>query len=116
MRFLAKRYILITFSAAAIVACFCAMALVWALEAKTISRLEAAFVKADLGWVEIWSQGELAVALFLHLLLLCICICICTSAASVLCICISSCVLLHLLPVASCAFLVSAWSHAPPAN
>ena len=51
MRFLAKRYILITFSGAAILACFCAMALVWALEAKTISRLEAAFVKADLDWV-----------------------------------------------------------------
>ena len=34
MRFLAKRYILITFSGAAILACFCAMALVWALEAK----------------------------------------------------------------------------------
>ena len=58
MRFLAKRYILITFSAAAIVACFCAMALVWVLEAKTISRLEAAFVKADLGWVEIAADGR----------------------------------------------------------
>ena len=51
MRFLAMRYILITFSGAAILACFCAMALVWALETKTISRLEAAFVKADLDWV-----------------------------------------------------------------
>ena len=58
MRFLAKRYILITFSGAAILACFCAMALVWALEAKTISRLEAAFVKADLGWVEIAADGR----------------------------------------------------------
>ena len=58
MRFLAKRYILITFSGAAILACFCAMALVWALEAKTISRLEEAFVKADLGWVEIAADGR----------------------------------------------------------
>ena len=58
MRILAKRYILITFSGAAILACFCAMALVWALEAKTISRLEAAFVKGDLGWVEIAADGR----------------------------------------------------------
>ena len=58
MRFLAKRYILITFSGAAIAAYFCAMALVWALEAKTISLLEAAFVKADLGWVEIVADGR----------------------------------------------------------
>ena len=58
MRILAERYILITFSGAAILACFCAMALVWALEAKTISRLEAAFVKADLGWVEIAADGR----------------------------------------------------------
>ena len=58
MRFLAKRYILITFSGAAILACFCAMALVWVLEAKTIARLEAAFVKADLGWVEIAADGR----------------------------------------------------------
>ena len=61
MRFLAKRYILITFSGAAILACFCAMALVWALEAKTISRLEAAFVKADLDWVEVAADGRQAV-------------------------------------------------------
>ena len=50
MRFLAKRYLLITFSGAAIVARFCAMALVWALE--------AAFVTADLGWVEIAADGR----------------------------------------------------------
>ena len=58
MRFLAKLYILITFSGAAILACFCAMALVWVLEAKTISRLEAAFVKADLDWVEVAADGR----------------------------------------------------------
>ncbi len=33
------------------------MTLVWALEAKTISQLEAVFVKTDVDWVEIATDG-----------------------------------------------------------